>query len=205
MKKTGKRTGKILGLVVWGLLVSAQVVHGEEAKNLLTNPGFEEIKPFTVPEKWQGKIEATEMPKGWGINFGFPGKLTVIYDAIASHGGSKYIRLSREEKGKSIAFTEAGRWGAAARKANPGEKYSVSIWAKGKGTMAILAYMYTPHRAFKFSRASKRMEVSSEKWKEYKFEFTVPEGMGYFTPAFHINGTVDLDDASLFLLKDEPN
>ncbi len=104
-----------------------------------------------------------------------------------------------------MAFTEAGHWGAAARKVSPGEKYSASIWAKGKGTMAILAYMYTPHRAFKLSRGSKRMEVSSEKWKEHKFEFTVPEGINYFTLAFHINGTVDLDDASLFLLKDEPN
>jgi len=191
----------LVGLVV-SLLMLGQILGAEESQNLFKNPGFEEVKPFTVPEKWQDKVEATEIPKGWGINFGYPGKLTVIYDAITSHGGSKYIRLSREEKGKSIAFTEAGRWGAAARKANPGEKYSVSVWAKGKGTMAILAYMYTPRRAFKFSRGSKRMEISSEEWKEYRFEFTVPEGISYFTPAFHINGTVDLDDASLFLLKD---
>lgn len=101
MKKIFKYAGGVLGLVVLGVLAFAQVVHGEEAKNLLKNPGFEEVKPFTVPEKWQGKAEITEMPTGWGINFGYPGNLTVIYDAITSHGGTKYVRLSRKREASS--------------------------------------------------------------------------------------------------------
>ena len=56
MKKILKDAGEILGLGMLSFLMMGQVVRGAEAKNLFKNPGFEEVKPFTVPEQWQGKV-----------------------------------------------------------------------------------------------------------------------------------------------------
>ncbi|MCD6218915.1 carbohydrate binding domain-containing protein [Candidatus Calescamantes bacterium] len=183
-----------LGLVL-SLLMIGQIVRGGEPQNILENAGFEDIKPYTVPEKWRGKIEATEVPKEWGINTTYPGKLTVIYDAITSHGGSKYIKLEKDKPRKTVALMGVGKnWMIPV---SSGKKYLIKIWAKGekkeKGSLTILAYGYSK-KAFLKALSSEEMKVSPE-WKEYKFEFTPFEGMVSTTIAFHVKGIVYLDDA----------
>ena len=193
-----------MGLLALGLLVMGQMVWAGEPKNLLKNAGFEKIEPYTVPQRWKGKLEATERPKKWGVvNVGGSyGKLTVIYDAITSHGGSKYIRLESD----SMAF-----WGGGIRPpVNPDKKYLIKIWAKGKGAINIGAYGYsTPGpRGGKFvsSTGSGWMEVkNADKWKEYKFELSTKSkpDIKSIMIVFTIKGIVYLDDAYFAPLPEE--
>ena len=188
-----------LMVIVFSCLVA--VTASGENKNLLKNPGFEEIAPFVVSDKYKEKVEATEMPKEWSMSFTYFGKLVVICDPETSHGGINYIKLKKEGK-TYVVLIEAGKYSPAhPRKCRTGEKYSASIWAKGEGKLWILAYMYQEHRGFKFSRGSSSLEISSNEWKEYKVEFTIPEQITGFILSWHVNGTIDIDDACLSLMK----
>ncbi len=189
------------------LLLMGQIVRAEEPQNLLKNAGFEEIVPYTVPEKWQGKIEATEMPKGWGINIAYPGKLTVIYDAITSHGGSKYIKLETERAGKQGGEHFVG--GGVRPPVNPDKKYLIKVWAKGKGAINLGVYGYSVARPrggkFIPGFGSGWMQVNSpEEWKEYRFEFSTKSKPKIKSVAvyFSITGTIYLDDAYFAPLPD---
>lgn len=192
--------------VIWGLVLSllivGQIVRAEEPQNLLKNTGFEKIVPLVISSpKYKDALPGVdEIPKGWMIDYSaFPGMLTVMYDAETSHGGSKYIRLENKDT-KPVALLYEKRV-----KVEPGKKYSFSVWAKGKGEIQMFLYTFDRKRRSKYLGGipSQWMEISSEDWKEYKFELIINnEDVGTITPRFHIKGTVDLDDASFFLLKD---
>ncbi len=187
-----------LGLVL-SLLMAWQVIRAEESENLLKNPSFEDIEPYTVPEKWQDRVKATEMPKGWGINFwAYPGNLTVIYDAITSHSGSKYVKVegyrTRRQGGSHFFYTERPA-------VSPDKKYVIKVWAKGKGSITLGFYGYSkPSMGGRFipGFASGWIEVNNpDEWKEYKFEFDIksnPE-IKAVSVYFGVVGTIYLDDA----------
>jgi len=197
MKGMLKNTGKILGLILFSSLLAGNILRAEEAKNLLSNPGFENIEPFTVPEQWQGKVEASEMPKDWIVPPSSPGKLTVIYDAITSHGGSKYVKLE-PLTARWTSFRGKGKnWQIPV---SPNKRYVVKVWAKGNGSIAISMYGYSKRRGGKFipGFGSGWMEVNSpDNWKEYKFEFSTSSKpkIKSTTVTFSTKGTIYLDDA----------
>jgi len=192
-----KRNLIVPGLVL-SLLMMGQVVRAAEPQNLLKNAGFENIEPYTVPEKWQGKMEATEMPTGWRIcGWAYPGNLTVIYDAITSHGGSKYVKVDgyRTRRQGGSHFFNVERFAVS-----PDKKYVIKVWAKGKGDILLGVYGYSkPSLAAKFipsGIASGWMQVTKD-WKEYKLEFDTkskPDIKG-ISIYFAIVGSVYLDDA----------
>lgn len=198
----------VVGLMVLGFLLSGEILRGEEAKNLLENPGFEKIKPFTVSEKLQGIIEATEMPEGWSIGSGsYPGKLTVIYDVETSHGGSKYIKIeNKPAPGRKTCVLFAGVGHNRPVRVSPDKKYVIKVWAKGKGSIGITAYGFS---GMKFVHAfwSGQIQVKNpDEWKEYKFEFDTKESekdINGLQAAFSIGGILYLDDAYLGVLPTE--
>ncbi len=204
--------GKILkmtwGVMALAVLFSGQLLWGEERANLLKNPGFEKIKPFTVPERMKGIIEATEIPEGWSIGSGsYPGKLTVIYDVETSHGGSRYIKLENKPtpaRKTYVLFAGAGHNRPV--RVTPGKKYLIKVWVKGEGSIGIIAYGFTG-RTFIHAFGSGRMQVNSpDEWKEYKFEFDTKESdkdINGLQPAFSIGGTLYLDDAYMGVLPAE--
>ena len=173
-----------VGLTVWGIMFA---VSAEEPKNITENSGFEQIKPYTVPEKLKEFIVASEIPVKWGVNSYSPSKLSIIADAETSHGGSNYIRIEQLDKNKSGAFCYGTRIPV-----NAGEKYSLSVWAKGEGTLMLRCYAYSKVAALK-SPSSNFIKISPE-WKEYKIEIVIPAGAVKISPAFHIQGIVNLDD-----------
>ncbi|GEM_PF-2774324 len=187
-------------LMTYHVVTAAETKKVGGPENLLKNSDFEEVVKYVIsePEFKDSLPGVTEIPKGYGINYAsYPGKLTVIYDAETSHSGDKYIRLE-QEAAAGIGFmchTHSTR-----HIVKPGEKYSVSCWAKGTGKMHILAYAYTDVGGSFPTLDGGEIEVFPE-WKEYKWEFTVKEGMAGFILAFHATGVVDLDDVGLFMLK----
>ncbi len=190
------------GLVL-SLLMMGQIVRAEEPQNLLKNAGFEEIVPYIISEpKYRDALPGvTEMPKGWGINYSaYPGKLTVIYDAITSHGGSKYVKM--ESKGYKTRKQGGSHFVGGRFALSPDKRYVIKIWAKGEGGIGLGTYGYSVPRPrggkFIPGFGSGWMEVkNTDKWQEYQFEFdpkTKPEiksVMVYFAVA----GTIYLDDA----------
>ncbi len=187
-----------LGLAL-SLMMTGQAIRAEEAGNLLKNPGFEDIEPYTVPEKWQQRAKAPEMPTWWGINlWAYPGNLTVIYDAITSHSGSKYVKVegyrTRKQGGAHLFYTERPA-------VSPDKRYIIKVWAKGKGAISLGFYGYSKAWGggkFIPGFGSGWMEVNSpDNWKEYKFEFDVkskPE-IKALSVYFGVTGTIYLDDA----------
>jgi len=199
MRRIIKSTGKVLGLMIWSFLLFGWMVCGEEPKNLLTNPGFEKIRPFTAPKKLQGIIEATERPEGWSIGSGsYPGKLTVIYDVETSHGGSKYVKIENKPGDRKIYVLFAGTGFNRPVQVSPDKKYVIKVWVKGEGSIGIIAYGFTGLN-FIHAFVSKRMQVNSpDAWKEYKFEFDTNESkedVSGLQVAFTVGGTLYLDDA----------
>jgi len=207
-----RRNIMVLGLALSLLLMGQTVrVGAAEQENLLRNAGFEEIVPYTINEpKYRDALPGvTEIPKGWGINYSaYPGKLTVIYDAITSHGGSKYVKMESEgyrTRRQGGSHFVQGRFALS-----PGKKYVIRIWAKGEGGINLGVYGYSMPRGGKFipGFGSGWMEVNSpEKWQEYQFEFdpkTKPDikGVAIF---FAVAGTVYLDDAYFAPLPKEEN
>jgi len=195
-----KRNLLVLELML-SLLVTGQIVKAEESQNLLKNAGFEKIIPLVIPSpKYKNALPGVdEIPKEWMIDYSaFPGMLSVMYDVENSHGGSKYIRLAGKDA-KAVALLHEKRVSVV-----PGKKYSFSVWAKGKGRMRMVVFTFDRKRKRKYlgGISSEWMDISAEAWKEYKFEFTIPDKVGTVTPRFHIKGTVDLDDASFRLLTD---
>jgi len=196
-----------LGVMVLGFLLPGSILRAEEAGNLLRNPGFEEIVPFTVPEGWQGKVEATEMPKGWIVPPSSPGKLTVIYDVETSHGGSRYIELeNKPAPGRKTYVLFAGTGHNRPVRVSPDKKYVIKVWVKGEGSIGIVAYGFTGRR-FIHAFASGLTKVNSpDRWKEYKFEFDTGKSkkdINGLQAAFSIDGTLYLDDAYLGLMPTE--
>ena len=195
-----------LGLLISVCLLTVGTAVGTEvAQNLLENGGFEEIEPLVIPEPaFKDALPGTdEIPAGgWWIYYaGYPGKLTVIYDVEASHGGSKYVKL---EQTRTVEMAFMGRRMGNKIMVAPGDRYSFSVWAKGEGQIAMIAYLYA-HSAFKGSIGFTDgwQDISSEEWKEYKAELVISGEAEKIVPGFHIKGEVDLDDASFFLIEDK--
>lgn len=185
---------------VYGVIIAEESKGTGAPENLLNNSDFEEVVRYVIPEPaFQDSLPGvTEIPKGYGINYAaYPGKLTVIHDAETSHSGEKYIRLEKESPAEIgfMCHSHAGRL-----RVNAGEKYLGSCWAKGKGKMHILAYAYSEIGGSRPTLDSGDMEMSTE-WKEYKWEFTIPEGTAGIIFAFHAKGAVDIDDVGLFRRK----
>lgn len=187
MNKNKARKFILAGSVI---LTAELAVCAEEGKNLIENPGFEVTAPYTVPEKLKDLFIASESPEKWGPNPNNPSKLTVISDAEASHGGSNYIKIEQLDNKRNSAICYGLKF-----KVNSGEKYSLSVWVKGDGQLISMCYAYAKDRSIPSIGGDGFRKISSQEWKEQKIEFTIPSGVESVCPAFHMQGTVNLDDA----------
>jgi len=197
-----------LGLIALGFLLPGSILRAEETGNLLRNPGFEEIIPWTPRKALQGIIEATEMPRGWSIGGApYPGKLTVIYDVETSHGGSRYIKLeNKPAPGRKTYVLFAGTGHNRPIRVTPGKKYLIKVWVKGEGRIGIVAYGFTGRRFIQAFSSGLMKVKSPDDWKEYKFEFDTKKNekdVNGLQAAFSIDGTLYLDDAYLGLMPTE--
>jgi len=179
----------------------------QAAENLLRNPGFEETAPFS-----HAKLVATELPSEWFFNPLGEGKLTVVYDPVASHGGLKFVRV---EPTKGVVPMTTARL-----KTDPGAKHLFSIWAKGQGKLGLSVYCYNQRSAFipphLIGETSRSWEIDSDTWQKHEWVFTAPteanpEGIDEhdlesivvrrMQPTVNVSaGRIDLDDASLYRL-----
>jgi len=173
-----------------GILLMALQGFGQEPEELIENGGFEGIVPYVVNEIHKEVFrDVKEIPKGWTMNVAYPGKLTVIYDAETAHGGSKFIRLEQSMP-PGVGFYHLDR-----KAVLPGEKYSISIWVKGKGQFILRAYSYDDKVSLG-TIGDRIVDVASEEWVKYTTSFTISESVKYICPAFHATGIVDIDDTS---------
>lgn len=192
IKMRAARAGKLI-LASSVILAAGFTFGAEDAKSLIENSSFEKTKPYTVPEKVKDLFVVPEIPEKWQPNSNNPSKITVISDAETSHGGSNYIRIEQIDSKRNSAF-----YYVAKIKVNATEKYSLSVWAKGEGQLILMCYAFNKDASIPGIGGDSFRKISSKEWQEQKIEFTVPAGVDCVSPAFHTQGSVDLDDAKFY-------
>ncbi|MFA6175540.1 MAG: carbohydrate binding domain-containing protein [Phycisphaerae bacterium] len=189
-----KKNNKWSSLACCFVLATGYAAAANEAENLVENPGFEVVHPYTVPEKLKDLFVASEIPDNWGPNPNNPTKLVIVSDAEASHGGSNSVKIEPidSESKATSALAYSTRFKVLA-----GDKYSLSVWAKGEGKLILMCYAFEPQDvAIPAIGGDRYRAISSTEWAEQKIEFTIPEGVESVAPAFHIQGIVTLDDVT---------
>ncbi|MFA6176722.1 MAG: hypothetical protein WC765_09110 [Phycisphaerae bacterium] len=178
------------------VLAAGHAVATEAVENLVENPGFEVTHAYAVPEKLKDLFVASEIPDNWGPNPANPTKLSIVSDAEASHGGSNSVQIEPidSESKATSALSYASRF-----KVLTGDKYCLSVWAKGDGKLILMCYAYGPQDvAIPAIGGDRYRVISSTDWEEQKLEVTIPEGVESVAPAFHIQGIVNLDDVTFY-------
>lgn len=161
------------------------------AQNRIKNPGMEDLTAAS-------QFQLAQTTGEWWLNPGYPARVTAIDDPRVAHSGKLSLRVvpfdrTVGEEGKPP------REGAVSQQLgalNPGEKYFVRFWARGLGTVAAFAYQYDKN-GWKGSTTSPNQQLSTN-WREYRWYYTVPEGVTNGQLAFHISpgGLMYLDDVS---------
>jgi hypothetical protein len=176
------RYGKVLvfGLLLMGLSAGWSL-RAETGGNLLKNGGFETYK------------EGQAMPEGWVINTGYPVRVKVMVDKELAHGGKVFLMM-QQTKGRPGAIYTAG---PAVKK---GEVYEYSLWAKGRGKIALFLYEYSPGK-FLGSSSGGFQELTPQ-WKKYTFIYVVAKSVNAgsvsrVAAAIHLFGVAYVDDVVL--------
>ncbi len=155
----------VIGMMVLTLLgvlsappLRAGDVESRYGEQLLSNPGFED----STGDMRYWRTDQKHAPIRVMLVEGEGGKKT--------HGGNRAIKLIDIPDGKTSTFSST-----ETVEVKPGERVLGSIWAKGKGKMAIGLF---PSQAGKTLRAvgSPRLDLT-DKWQELKWLYTVPEGI----------------------------
>ncbi len=188
------------GIVLLGFsIASAETPPSKETgaeQNLLDNPSFEETLQQTLPPEDVARVPDVpgvfEVPKGYGINGAYPGKITVINDPKSAHSGSRYVKLEQCARTPYVAFCHNKRF-----KVNAGDSYRGSIWAKGAGAVEVMLYCYANSKFVRTTDAGGSFVVETNEWQKHEWKFTVPEDVELFVLAFHVKGEARFDDVEL--------
>ena len=141
---------------------------GAAEGNLLKNGGFETIKKVTkssdkyllkkIKEGWNvGNKPLATLPTFWTLNMG-AAKVEVVKkadDAKNVHSGEYALKLSATKT--SHIYTSGAKAGT----------YDISYWAKGNGTINIVAYCYCSDKKTRIAVLMNN-KVASDEWKEFK-------------------------------------
>jgi hypothetical protein len=164
-------------------------VSGESlTKNLLTNPGFEEIHR-TPPSATEAHRDATKLgaPVKWVRQ---EGKLESVKEARSGECGTRLEAVGGKEA-RMYSGSDTGR-------IRPGVSYVLSIWAKGKGELNLSVYQYDDANFIgsEFFHAQPPLRLTGE-WQELRRVYTRPNDkvrkVGY---SIYLNGEYAyIDDA----------
>ncbi|MBQ6472308.1 MAG: hypothetical protein IJJ33_10015 [Victivallales bacterium] len=179
------------------------------AENILGNGDFETLNP------------ETGFLMDWGIHYIWSGPCEIVNDFGKAHGGSVALHINQKAPKAHKDFVT---FGSARRTSKPGLNYRLSIWAKGEGAVSMTVYFsaegeylssdgsFPPNKPLQ----SEFFPVKSDDWKQYCFNFTVPDILTSITTKhtkmapqtvevlFNSKGDIYLDDAELYLADQIP-
>jgi len=179
--------------VILACLLAGFFAGESRAENLLKNPGFE-------------TLDEEGFPMYWGRNPAYNGEWTPITDALFAYRGSVCLKMAKGAPAGHVGLAQGRFRIGAVRKLN------VSVWAKGKGKLIVLCYLYSNKQVFLSSVGAQPLKVKSDKWRKYQAHISIPVQAGkpprevtIFSLAFHVEGgPVYLDDAELYVKGAEP-
>lgn len=171
---------------------------GALADNLLNHGGFETTDPNSG------------FAAGWGKHWSYTGDVKVITEPAKAHSGNGCISVSQSGPNASAMFTTVG----SARVSPSGTRqYKLTVWAKGHGQLAAMAYLYGGGNFLEPDNNAVTptawTEISSDAWRQYSFDVNVPATavlgsskqsmpVDEFEVLFNVKqGPVLLDDATL--------
>ncbi len=169
------------------LALEASLVLGDEAKNFLRNPGFEQGDAGQVAD--------------WQLAPSWQGSLQTATDAGVPHAGKRCVQLT--------AVTKNGKaWGRVFQPVRPpaitARRFRFSVWAKGQGECLLGLIQYTPpqpgkiHYAYAWQEKPTRL---TDNWQELSYELQVldpqVQSFGAAVEVRGENSRVLLDDAAL--------
>ena len=163
----------------------------------LLNPGFERVS------------DPDSLPDGWGCESN--GMVTVMADAETSHRGSYYLKIDTTG-GRAPCRIDAycradlGQNQSSRAPVEPGQKYAISFWAKGKGKVRIGVFEYDNRRWLAPTINLEEIVVHGETWQAYELIYTptatgrLPDrngaAVGLANFGVWVEGLVCLDDFS---------
>ena len=170
--------------------------------NLMKNGGFEKISKSTkssskylmqkIKEGWHvGNGPLAILPTNWVLNMG-AAKVEMVKkadDAKNVHSGEYAMKVTATKT--SHLYTSGAKGGT----------YDISYWAKGNGTVYIIAYCYCSDKKIR-SVTLMNSKVAGDEWKEFKKTVDIkklcPQVNTFaFAVAFAKNSVVVIDDISL--------
>lgn len=169
------------------LALEASLVLGEEAKNILRNPGFEQggagqVADWQVAGSWQGLLQ---MATGQSV----------------PHAGKRCAQLTAVAKNGKV-------WGRMFQPARPpaitARRFRFSVWAKGQGECLLGLIQYRPPQPGQVHYAYAWQEKPTpltDTWQELSYELQVLDPqVQSFGAAIEVRGEGGralLDDAAL--------
>ena len=141
--------------------------------NLLQNGGFEKVS-FEQTRKWL-KAHGNHwlvhrrqaMPLGWLLNNGAPGELTI--DKADPHKGKRGANLYAGTREAHIYQLVP---------AQPGQKFQVALWARGRGWLHVRLYYYGKKGKYldRTHHVNDPLRIFLKpKWTHYQAELTMPD------------------------------
>lgn len=173
-------------VLIWGLLfmgISAGwSLRAEAGGNLLKNGGFEQYK------------EGQAMPEDWVINGGYPARVKVMVDKKLAHGGRVFLMMQQAKDRPGAIYNKQSI------PVKKGEVYEYSLWAKGRGKIALFLYEYSPGK-FLGSATGDWKELTPQ-WEKYTFVYIVAKSVNagsvsQVRAAIHLFGVAYVDDVVL--------
>ena len=200
---------EVFGLILGAVLILCSFVTvtplaGEDATELLVNPGFEE-GTFKLPV---GHAAAgLDMPKGWFMNWAYWGYAEVVKDPAVAHSGKQCLMVQYRvdpERQKGYQYVNMCSDKIAVEY---GKKYLVQIWVKGGkigSPLEVAVYEYGKDRKNNgFGDISPLSPVNlSDKWQLYRAVYTpkLPEldkAIVWLTTYYEDTSPMWFDDASV--------
>ena len=146
--------GALVVLCVTGVFADRQAAG--EGKNLIGNPGFEEVNEMIISTTWMQSIKEqgcdvadgpiAVFPNGWNFQFwGTKGKMRVVERAKEGeqrkevYSGKRALFMGGSDKEMAVFYN--GRDGGRPSYL-PSPNYVISIYARGKGTIYLRTYEY---------------------------------------------------------------
>jgi len=196
---------KIKGIMMIIWCVSAVFMYSEEeattGKNLIKNPGFEEVTLVNTTQRWAFKEllarmveveegDMVEMPAGWEPNPSdgwYKGSASALKYVKGTpgkevHSGERALFIST----KTYAAVMDGKYTVHREKipGEPGvllkEPNRFSLYAKGNGTLKVYVYTYLPAtmpQKYNLRKVTPEEFMLTDEWKKYEgtIEFTDDE------------------------------
>ncbi len=173
------------------------------AANIVKNGGFE-------------TLDATgTFPEQWGRHWVFTGTYEAVSDIASAHSGTVALKVDQRAEGASDIQTTLG---SPRYPGSGGGSYTLSVWAKGDGEVAMMTYLYGAGKYLEPEQplVSASFPTAPDTWQKYTFAFTIPDSgsaihldhsvirVDEFEVLFNVKGTVWLDDVELYPAGKEP-